>query len=294
MSFHIITDSASDLPETIISKYNAYVMPTPVMVDKTDYLDGLTIHPDEFYAKQAANSEISTYHISQFMFEEHFRKFAKNKDEVLYICFSTGIAGTFNAARLAYQTILEEYPDFKLTIIDSKCASLGYGLVVSKLLNMQANGAPKELITEAANFFCSHMKHFFTVNSLEYLYKGGRISRTSAAMGSILNINPIITVNAAGSLQSIERVRGWDRTKKRLIELTKEVGNSLDKQTIGVCYGTSENEAGKVVNMLKDAISPKEVLMGRVGCAIGAHTGPSIIGIVFPDAFDNRFESYIK
>ena len=85
------------------------------------------------------------------------------KRQVLYLCFSTGIAGTFNAANLAKEELLEEYPDFKLTILDTKCASLGFGLVVEKVLRMQANGAPKELIIEAAQYFCDHMEHIVTV-----------------------------------------------------------------------------------------------------------------------------------
>ena len=155
MAFKIITDSASDVSREMIEKYSLHVIPTPVTIEGTDYFDGETIFPDEFYKIQAEGKDIKTYHVSQYMFEEHFRPFAQAKDEVLYICFSTGIAGTFQAANLAKETILEEYPDFKITIIDSKCASMGFGLVVYKLLKMQENGADKELIIEAAQYFCA-------------------------------------------------------------------------------------------------------------------------------------------
>lgn len=125
MAFCIITDSASDVPESVINEYELHVIPTPVTIEGTDYFDGDTIFPDQFYEIQASGKEIKTYHVSQFMFEEHFRLFAERGDEVLYMCFSTGIAGTFNAASLAYEEILEEYPEFKLIIIDTKCASVG-------------------------------------------------------------------------------------------------------------------------------------------------------------------------
>ena len=153
MAFCIITDSASDVPQSVIEKYGLYVMPTPVVINEKEYLDGKNLNADEFYRIQQSGADISTYHISQYMFEEHFRAYAERGDEVLYICFSTGIAGTFNAARLAYQEIKEEFPDFQMTIIDSRCASIGYGLVVERLLCMQSNGAPKELLLEAAHFF---------------------------------------------------------------------------------------------------------------------------------------------
>ena len=110
MAFCIITDSASDVPESIIKEYELYVMPTPVTIEGKDYFDGETIFPDEFYKIQASGRDIKTYHINQYMFHEHFLPFAQRGDEVLYLCFSTGIAGTFNAAKLAYEEVLEEYP----------------------------------------------------------------------------------------------------------------------------------------------------------------------------------------
>ncbi len=119
MGFCIITDSASDVPDSVIKEYSLYVMPTPVTIEGKDYFDGDTIFPDQFYEIQASGREIKTYHINQYMFYEHFLPFAKRGDEVLYLCFSTGIAGTFNAAKLAYEQVLEEYPDFKVTIIDT-------------------------------------------------------------------------------------------------------------------------------------------------------------------------------
>ena len=149
MAFKIITDSASDLPKEIIEKYQLHVIPTPVTINGTDYFDGKTIFPEQFYKIQAEGADIKTYHINQYMFHENFEPYAKAGDEVLYLCFSTGIAGTFNAANLAKEELQEEYPDFKITIIDTKCASMGFGLAVEKVLRMQANGAPKELIIEA-------------------------------------------------------------------------------------------------------------------------------------------------
>ena len=237
MAFKIITDSASDVSREMIEKYSLHVIPTPVTIEGTDYFDGETIFPDEFYKIQAEGKDIKTYHVSQYMFEEHFRPFAQAKDEVLYICFSTGIAGTFQAANLAKETILEEYPDFKITIIDSKCASMGFGLVVYKLLKMQENGADKELIIEAAQYFCDHMKHAVAVRTLDYLMKGGRISRTSAIAGTMLDIKPIIEVDENGSLQATEKVRGWNKAIKRIVDIGKEKGTAFDRQIIGVAHG---------------------------------------------------------
>lgn len=293
MAFHIITDSASDIPKSVIDAYGLYVMPTPVTIEGTDYFDGSTIFPDEFYEIQASGKEIKTYHINQYMFHEHFLPYAKRGDEVLYICFSTGIAGTFNAANLALQEVLEEYPDFKMTIIDTKCASVGYGLVVTKLLQMQKNGAPKDLIIEAAHFFCEHMEHAVTVVQLDYLFKGGRLSRTSFLAGTVLDIKPIIIVDEKGSLSAVEKVRGWKKAQHRILDMVGEKGVNLENQLVGVVYGRDHDSATYVEEQLKERYHVKGILEAQIGCAIGAHTGPGIIGITFLNETNEKYDAYL-
>ena len=294
MAFKIITDSATDLPKEIIDKYQLHVIPTPVTIDGTDYFDGKTIFPEEFYRIQADGADIKTYHINQYMFRENFEPYAKAGDEVLYLCFSTGIAGTFNAANLAKEELLEEYPDFKLTILDTKCASLGFGLVVEKVLRMQENGAPKELIIEAAQYFCDHMEHIVTVETLEYLYKGGRLSRTSAVLGGVLDVKPIIEVNDEGALVAFEKVRGRHKSLKRCVELVGERGVELDKQIIGVVHGNDPKTCEQVCEVLMEKYHCRGIIKSWVGCAIGAHTGPGIIGIVFFSASEEKYAEYLK
>lgn len=294
MAFCIITDSASDIPESIIKEYDLHVMPTPVTIEGKDYFDGETIFPDQFYEIQAFGKEIKTYHINQYMFHEHFVPFAQRGDEVLYICFSTGIAGTYNAAKLAYEEVLEDYPDFQLTIIDSKCASVGYGLVVEHLLRMQRNGAPKDLLIEAAHFFCEHMEHAVTVVELDYLFKGGRLSRTSFLAGTVLDIKPIIIVDDNGSLKAVEKVRGWKKAQKRILDMVGEKGKNLEDQVIGVCYGMDREAYEYLIQELRGRYHVKGILEARVGCAIGAHTGPGILGIVFLNDTREEYEKYLK
>lgn len=293
MAFKIITDSASDVPRSLIEEYDLHVIPTPVTIEGTDYFDGKTIFPDEFYEIQAKGKDIKTYHISQYMFQENFEPYAKAGDEVLYICFSTGIAGTFQAANLAKEAVLEDYPDFKITIIDSKCASMGFGLVVSKLLQMQKNGADKDLIIEAAQFYCDHMRHAVAVRTLEYLYKGGRLSRTSAVAGTVLDIKPIIEVDENGALQATEKVRGWNKAVRRVVDIVKEKGVNLDQQVVCFVYGMEKESIAKAEEMLKAECSIKGFIESRVGCAIGAHTGPGIIGIVYLDETNMKYDKYL-
>lgn len=295
MAFCIITDSASDVSKKLKEEYNLYVMPTPVSIDGEDFFDQETIFTDEFYEIQSKGlRDIKTYHISQYMFEEHFKPFAQRGDELLYICFSTGIAGTFQAANLAYEELKEEYPEFQMTIIDSKCASVGYGLVVERLLRMQRNGASKEMILEAAHFFCEHMEHAVTVPELQYLFKGGRLSKTSFMAGTILDIKPIIIVDEAGSLKPIEKLRGWKKARNRIVELVGEKGKNLEQQVIGIAYGTDRDSCDYIMEEIRNRYHVKDFLVERVGCAIGAHTGPGILGITFLNETNEAYEQYLK
>lgn len=141
----IITDSATDLPKDYIQAHHLHVIPTPVVIDEVDYFDGATIQTKEFYdILDDMNRDVRTYHINPEMFENAFTPYAEAGDNVIYLCFSTGIAGTFNAANIARNNVLENYPDFDLTIIDSKCASIGFGLLVSKLVTMLERVLPRK------------------------------------------------------------------------------------------------------------------------------------------------------
>jgi len=281
MALKIITDSASDTPKWVIEKYGLHIIPTPVVIEEKDYFDGQTIFPEEFYDILRSGKDIKTYHINSQMFYDNFLPYAENGDEVIYICFSTGIAGTYNAANIAKNELLEKYPDFDLTIIDSQCASLGFGLATYYALRMQENGASKEEIIDGICWHCKHMEHIFTVNTLEYLLKGGRLSRTSAIAGGILDIKPIIEVNDNGALESIGKVRGRQKSLKRLIELVGERGADLANQMIGIAHGDDAPTMEFMKNQLRSTYGCKYFMDNYVGCAIGAHTGPGIIGIIF-------------
>ncbi len=292
MALKIITDSASDTPRWVIEQFNLHVIPTPVVIDEKDYFDGKTIKPEEFYQILRSGKDIKTYHINSMMFYDNFEPYAKSGDEVIYICFSTGIAGTYNAANLARTELLEQYPEFDLTIIDSKCASLGFGIAAYYALLMQKNGASKQEIIDGIVWHCEHMEHIFTVSTLEYLLKGGRLSRTSAIAGGLLDIKPIIHVNDIGALESIEKVRGRQKSLKRLIEIVGERGKDLENQIIGVVHGDEAETMEEVKEQLNKTFDCKRLIDNYVGCAIGAHTGPGIIGIIFLNE-SSPFKKYL-
>lgn len=291
----IITDSASDLPKDYIAKHKLRVIPTPVVIDEIDYLDGATIQTTEFYdILDDMKRDVRTYHINPAMFEDAFTPYAAASDVVIYLCFSTGIAGTYNAANIAKKNILENYPEFDLTIIDSKCASIGFGLLVTKLLHMLENGASKEQIVEAADYFISHIHHVFTVQTLNYLIKGGRLSKFSGTIGETLDVKPILIVDKSGALQVIQKVRGKKKSLKTLIEYVNQHGYQLSEQVLGVCHGEDKETLNYLLELLNNEIAPKNYLISSVGCAIGAHTGRGIIGICFFDADNGPYQEFFE
>ncbi len=282
----IITDSATDLPQDVIQHYQLHVIPTPVVIDEQDYLDGKTIFTKEFYdILDDTSRDVRTYHINPAMFEEAFLPYAKRGDTVIYPCFSTGIAGTFNAANIAKASVLEKYPDFDLTIIDSRCASIGFGLLVYYLLKLQEKGATKETILEAADFYRSHIRHVFTVNTLAYLVKGGRLSKFKGTLAETLDMKPILTVDSNGGLQVLRTVRGHKKSLKTLVDYVSSNGHDLPHQTIAFCHGEDSESLHLVLDLSADFLSDQK-LISTVGCAIGAHTGRGIIGICFLDTKD--------
>lgn len=290
----IITDSASDLPKEYIEAHNLHVIPTPVVIDETDYFDGKTIQTKEFYnILDDTKRDVRTYHINPAMFEEAFLPYAQAGDSIIYICFSTGIAGTFNAANIAKTNVLEQYPDFDLTIIDSKSASIGFGLLVSKLVTMLEKGAPKKIIVEAANYFISHMHHVFTVHTLAYLIKGGRLSKFKGTIAETLDMKPILIVDKEGSLQVLKTVRGRKKSMKALIDYAKANGYDLPSQTLAICHGEDEDALQFLLGLADAELKPNDKLISTVGCAIGAHTGRGIVGLCFLDASEEEYKGYL-
>ncbi len=291
----IITDSASDLPKDYIEKHHLHVLPTPVVIDNIDYFDGATIQTEEFYQiLDDIKRDVKTYHINPAMFTDAFTPYAKAGDTIIYLCFSTGIAGTYNAANIAKSNVLEEYPDFDLTIIDSKCASVGFGLLVSKLVTMLEKGASKEEIIEAADYFISHIRHVFTVQTLAYLIKGGRLTKFKGTIAETLDMKPVLIVDKNGALSVIKTVRGRKKSLRFLIDYAKETGSHLENQEVAICHGEDSETLDFVKSLAEETFHPKSIMVSTVGCAIGAHTGRGIIGFCYFDADNGKYADYFS
>jgi len=282
MSVKIITDSGSDLPKEIVNQYDIHVIPFYVYLGEEEFLDGETIDPHKLYSDMRNGKVYKTAQVTPEIFKEVFIKYAQQNQSCIYIAFSSALSGTYQASLVAREEVLEEYPEFQLDIIDTKCASLGFGLVVYKAAQMAKEGKSQEEIVEAVQFYSEHMMHVFTVDDLEYLYRGGRVSRTSAFIGGILNIKPILVVKD-GKLVPIEKVRGRKKSIKRLVEIVEEKGVNLSNQLIGISHGDSLDEVEEIKNLMTEKFGCKDFIIHIIGSAIGAHSGPGTLAIYFLD-----------
>ena len=176
--------------------------------------------------------------------------------------------------------VKEEYPQLDLTIIDSKAASLGYGLIVMEAVKQLQAGATKNQLIDTIQFHCKHMEHIFTVEDLQFLARGGRLSRASAFLGGLLNIKPLLHVED-GKLIPIEKIRGRKKLLKRMVDLMEERGEALDQQVIGISHGGNIDKANELKNLIQSRLNVKDIYINIIGSAIGSHSGPDTLALFF-------------
>jgi len=276
----IITDSASDLPKETYEGYCIDVLPLLVYMDDTEYRDGVDILSPQIFEHMRNGGKASTAQVTYSVFDKKFRELAEEGGSYIYIAFSSQLSGTYQTAKLVESEIKKEYPNFDLHIIDSMSASLGLGLMVLKAATMASEGCTKEQILRTINFYINHIEHIFTVDNLEYLYRGGRVSRTAAVAGSLLNIKPILEVKE-GKLVPLEKIRGRKRSLNKVMEIVDNRGVHLEEQIIGINHADDISTAEDIKSILEEKYDIKEFVINDVGSSIGAHTGPGFIGIYF-------------
>ena len=215
--------------------------------------------------------------------EKVFREILKEGKDILHIAFSSGLSGTANAARLAAENMMEEFPGHKIIVIDSLCASLGQGLLVDYALKLQQQGKNME---ETAKWLEDHIQnicHLFTVEDLKYLQRGGRISKTTALVGTMIGIKPVLHVDPEGKLVSISKVRGRKQSIQALVNKMEEnIGKYRDeKQPIFISHGDCIEDANYLAELVKERFGYDEFLINDVGPTIGAHSGPGTLALFF-------------
>jgi len=283
-NYVIVSDATLDLPYSIIEEYGIRVIPMGVDINNEVY----NFHPDEkelkideFYEKLKAGADAHTTQITPIVFTEYFKGILDEGLDLLYIGFSSGLSSTFNAAQLVVDELTKEYPERKIYCIDSKCASIGEGLLVYHAAIQKKNGLTIDELRDWVEEHKFDSRHWFTVKDLYYLKRGGRVTSVEAFVGTALRIRPVLSTDENGKLVVVSKIRGAKAEIDFLINRMKTEGVDLASQTVIVGHGDNLEQAMKLEQEIRNMNIVKDVIISKIGPVIGTHTGPGMLALVF-------------
>ena len=277
----IVTDSSSDLTSDIINDPEVVYLQLDVLMDGEASKANCDVDIKDFYAKLRAKKNATTSAVNIDKFIETFEKYLADGYDVLYLGFSSGLSGTFNAGFVAAKELSEKYPERKVFAVDTLAASLGEGLLVYHAVNMKNGGADIESVRDYVEENKLKLCHWFTVDDLFFLKRGGRINAATAIVGSMLSIKPVLHVDNKGRLISVSKARGRRAALDALFDKMKETAIEPEKQVVFISHGDSEEDAKYLADRIKTELGSPEVVISYVGPVIGAHSGPGTIALFY-------------
>lgn len=288
MTFKIVTDSTTDLPESWALKNDVQILGLTIQLDGTTYetVGDKKLTSEQLLSKMEAGSQPTTSQINVGQFEDILRRYAEVGMPVLYIAFASVLSGTYQSAVMARDMVLEDFPKAVIRIIDTKAASMGEGILVMKAVEAKAAGQSLEQVVALIKSLVPKVKTYFLVDDLNHLMRGGRISKTAALMGSLVNIKPVIAVKGDGRLDSVAKVRGKKKAQTEVVRMTLE--DIADLRVVIAYAGADSQEVAQVLkNQLLASEQVNEVLILPLGPVISTHTGPGTLGL-FSIAHENQ------
>lgn len=283
MAIKIVTDSSCDLGINFIEENNIELIQLLLNLDGEIIKDdlGKSLGYREFYEKLRAGSMPSTSQINIYTFEEKFKELLDKGYEILYIGLSSALSGTFNSANMARNNILEENPNAKIAIVDSISVSMGLGMLIKKACKMIEEGKMLEDIVQWIEENKNKVIHAILVDDLKHLKRGGRLSASSAAVGSILNIKPLLKLNNSGAVEVSEKIKGKKKGLKHLASIVKENAINIENEILYIMHGDVLEEAQYLKGIILQELNFKDVKVEYIGTVIGTHGGPGTIATVF-------------
>lgn len=287
MDFEIVTDSCCNLLEDMIDDFGIHVLPLTFMVDGENevyqsYLKGERTDLKQFYTMMREGKVFKTSLPNLAESEALFRELLGSGRDVLYIAFSSGLSGTYQALSLMAAQLQEEFPKRKIHVVDSLAASGGQGLLVWYAVQHARAGASIDQVRDWLEENKLHLAHWFTVDDLMFLFRGGRVSKTAAWAGTLLNIKPVLHVDDEGHLIPMEKVRGRKKSLNALIDhMEKSANKPISDQMVFITHGDCIEDAEYVAAKIKERFGVKEVVINYVDPVIGAHSGPGTMALFF-------------
>ncbi len=281
--FVIVTDTTSDITAELAKKLGVGLMGISYNMEGEEY-DGLdhVLTPEVFYQKMREGAMPQTQQINPDQFYRYFKVRAASGLDIIYLAFASELSGTYNNALTAKEDLLQEYPDIRIEVFDTKSASIGEGLQVYLAAQMQQRGASYDEIVASLEDTRNHLTTYFTPDDLFHLHRGGRVSKATAIVGSMLGIKPVLHVSDEGKLLPVGKVRGRKAALAAMVDALVELGqeNPAD-DIVMVGHGGCKEDAEAVVRMVKERTGRKHVMLFDIGPCIGAHSGPGTIDIAF-------------
>ena len=282
--FVIMTDSCCDLTAQMAEELNISVQPLSLLLNDQTYrnfLDGREIGFKEFYDIMRSGSLGSTSAVSVGDFEEAMRPILAEGKDLLYIGFSSALSTTYQSAVIAAEELRTEFPEATIHTVDSKCASMGQGLLIYHCVQQKKAG---KTVDEVAAFCQDHVLnlcHWFTVNDLNHLKRGGRVSATTALVGTMLSIKPVLHVDDEGRLINVSKARGRKASLMAMVDNMEKTAIDPANQVVFISHGDCEEDAQTVADEIRRRFGTKEIHINYVGPDIGNHTGAGVVALFF-------------
>ncbi|HEL1597097.1 TPA: DegV family protein [Streptococcus suis] len=279
MTFTIVTDSTSDLPISWVQENDVTVLGLTINLDGVTYetVGENRLTSADLLEKMVSGSQPTTSQVNVGQFEEVFEAAAKEGKEVLYLAFSAALSGTYQSAVIARDMVMDQYPEAVITIVDTKAATIGEGYLVMKAVEARAAGKTLAETKAIVEDLVPRLRTYLLVDDLNHLVRGGRLSKAAALIGGLVNIKPLLALNAEGKLEAIAKIRGRKKGIKEMLNLTLD---NLDHSTVMVAYTGDIEAAEGVKSSLLEDDRISDVLLTELGPVIAAHTGTGVLAIL--------------
>lgn len=287
MNFEIVTDSSCNLVEDMIDDFGLHILPLTFMVDGEDkvyqsYLKGERTNLKQFYTMMREGKVFKTSLPNLADAESLFREILAEGKDILYLGFSSGLSGTYQAIELLTKQLQEEYPNQKIFSVDTLAASGGQGLLIWYAVQHARAGESIEQVRDWVEENKLHLAHWFTVDDLMFLFRGGRVSKTAAWAGTLLNIKPVLHVDDEGHLIPMEKVRGRKKSLNALVDhMASSANKPISDQMVFITHGDCADDAEYVASLVKERFGVRKVVINYVDPVIGAHSGPGTMALFF-------------
>lgn len=280
MSDYVVTvNSTVDLPKEWLAERNVPVIPLKYTIDGETYEDMAGLSSKEFFQKLRDRKMATTSQINPEEAREALEPFLKEGKDVLHLAFSSALSGTCNSMRIAAEELKEEYPERKIIVIDTLCACLGEGLLLYYVLKLKKEGKTIEEVEAWVEENKLHICHNVTVDDLNHLQRGGRISKTAAVLGTMVQIKPMIHMADDGSLQVVGKERGRKRSLNKIVDKAVEQSKGWEQDIVMITHGDCLEDAQYVAELVRAKMGIENILINNIGTVIGSHTGPGVVAV---------------